>query len=176
MLEQRKSIRVFNEQSVPLADLQYLVKMASLAPSSKNKQPWDFIIIDKPELIAKFAQAHPNWLILKNVKSMILVCQNVTKDPRLVHGLVATSAATQNLLLAATNKNIASLWLGLVGDEVREKFCIDTLNLSLNLKPISLVALGYSDEALSDNKRLDDVVSYYYNDEVEAYDYQYQKA
>ncbi len=55
-IESRRSIRAYKDQPVPLEDLKELVRMASLAPSVANFQPWKFVIITNKELLNDMAR------------------------------------------------------------------------------------------------------------------------
>ena len=42
----RRSVRRYTDENVSLDDILYALKVASLAPSGANEQPWRFIIVD----------------------------------------------------------------------------------------------------------------------------------
>ena len=52
-IENRRSIRKFTEEPIPVEDLKKLVKNATLAPNIANAEPWRFIAITNKELIGK---------------------------------------------------------------------------------------------------------------------------
>ena len=54
-IEIRTSIRNFTDESVPVNDLKELVRMAGLAPSVNNYQPWKFYAITNKEILSKMA-------------------------------------------------------------------------------------------------------------------------
>ena len=45
----RRSIRRFSREPVPLQDIRYLLEVARNAPSGANRQPWRFLIIGEGE-------------------------------------------------------------------------------------------------------------------------------
>ena len=55
--ERRRSIRQYSSEPVPRADLEAILRVALLAPSAFNLQPWRFVIVESPELKAKLAAA-----------------------------------------------------------------------------------------------------------------------
>lgn len=55
-IESRTSIRAYKKQPVPLEDLKEMVRMASLAPSVANFQPWKFVIITNKDLLGDMAR------------------------------------------------------------------------------------------------------------------------
>lgn len=53
VVRKRRAIRKFTDREIPNDVLQDCLDMALLAPSSSNFQPWEFIVIESPELRAK---------------------------------------------------------------------------------------------------------------------------
>ena len=56
----RRSIRKFKNQSIAEQDLNTLLKAAMMAPTARNCQEWEFILIKKRETLEKIMQAHPH--------------------------------------------------------------------------------------------------------------------
>ena len=57
ILFQRRSIRRYLPQPVEREKVLACLRAAQAAPSSQNSQPWRFLVIDDPELKARFAEA-----------------------------------------------------------------------------------------------------------------------
>jgi nitroreductase len=55
VIESRASVRTFKNEEVPLNDLKEMLRLASLAPSANNYQPWKFIVIRNKEVLGKLA-------------------------------------------------------------------------------------------------------------------------
>jgi len=55
-LESRASVRSFEPEQVPIADIKELVRRAGMAPSLNNYQPWNFIAITNKELLNQMAR------------------------------------------------------------------------------------------------------------------------
>ena len=54
-IEKRTSIRNFTDEKVPVDDLKELVRMAGLAPSVNNYQPWKFIVVTNKDVLSEMA-------------------------------------------------------------------------------------------------------------------------
>lgn len=54
-IENRTSVRTFTNEEVPLNDLKEMIRLASLAPSANNYQPWKFIVVRNKEVLNKLA-------------------------------------------------------------------------------------------------------------------------
>ena len=55
-IETRTSVRVYKNEPVPIADLKEMIRLASLAPSVANSQPWRFIIVTRKSLLEDMAR------------------------------------------------------------------------------------------------------------------------
>ena len=54
-IEKRRTIRIF-KQGVSEEQLKKIILAGTMAPSSGNRQPWEFIIIDDPKIIDQIAE------------------------------------------------------------------------------------------------------------------------
>lgn len=53
----RRSIRQYEPEPIPRADLEEILRVAGLAPSAFNLQPWRFVVVETPELRVRVAEA-----------------------------------------------------------------------------------------------------------------------
>lgn len=54
-IERRRSIRAYQDRPVPRRILEEILRAGTLAPSSKNRQPWRFVVVNgaaKTEMLA----------------------------------------------------------------------------------------------------------------------------
>jgi len=56
-IESRTSIRVFNDEKVNINDIREMVRLAGLAPSVNNFQPWRYIVVLNKDLLNRMANA-----------------------------------------------------------------------------------------------------------------------
>jgi nitroreductase len=70
----RRSIRAFKKQNVPEEIVEKLINAASWAPSAGNIQPWEFVIVRKPAVKKKLAQAALNQTFIEEAPVVIVVC------------------------------------------------------------------------------------------------------
>ncbi|TAM37956.1 nitroreductase family protein [bacterium] len=137
LLRIRRSIRKFQNKSIPNGDLEKIIDAARFSPTARNVQPWEFVlVIDKNKLtgLAKLAE---NGSFLAQAAACIAVFCADTK-----YYLEDGSAATCNILLAATALGIGSCWVA--GD--KKPYCPQVSSLlkaPLGMKLVSLIALGY---------------------------------
>jgi nitroreductase len=137
LLRIRRSVREFQNKGIAKDQLEKIIDTARFAPSARNVQPWEFVLItDKPKLIA-LAQLAENGRFMAQAAACIAVFSTDTK-----YYLEDGCAATCNILLAATALGIGSCWIA--GDKKPYAHQVNTLlNAPVNIKLISLIALGY---------------------------------
>ncbi len=109
----RRSIRKYQDKPVEQEKLELLLQAAMAAPSADNTKPWEFIVVTDPEAMDKIRSV---MLFGKyNAPAAIIVCGNtsVFKNPIGIRFWVQDcSAATENILLAAVELGLGTVWLG----------------------------------------------------------------
>ena len=85
----RRTIRDFSNRNVPEEVIQNCIKVASMAPSGANHQPWHFVAISNIEIKARIRQAAENeekkfYSDLKN-DEWINALEPIGTDPNKVH-------------------------------------------------------------------------------------------
>ena len=55
----RTSIRRFTDEKVSKEDIEKLLRAAMAAPSAKNAQPWEFIVVQDEEKIQQMSRLTP---------------------------------------------------------------------------------------------------------------------
>jgi nitroreductase len=151
----RRSIRKFKNTPVCDKDIDDILKAAMAAPSSGNSQPWEFIVIDKRELLDEIPKIHQHAQMVNESPIAILVCADINKEKYKDRWPLDCSSATQNILLAVHSKGLGAVWVGIYPDETKMKYFSDLFNLPSNIKPVSLIPIGYPDEIKPPSDRFD---------------------
>ncbi len=143
----RRSIRKFTSQPVGESEITHMLQAGMAAPSANNFQPWHFVVVTERSVLDALATAHPYGKMLFEAPLAIAVCG----DPEVsdAYWIQDCSAATQNILLAATALGIGSVWLGCTPRPQRVKSVLDILCIPEKYPVLSLIALGYPDEQKS---------------------------
>jgi nitroreductase len=142
----RRSIRQYTDQTISDDVIETLLKAAMYAPSAVNKQPWHFIVFRDHETGEKIISFHQNASMLRQADAAILVCWDEELQHDAGYGPVDCSAATQNILLAAFGLGLGSVWIGLYPRIQRMESIHALFGLPQNIKPFSIVSLGYPAE------------------------------
>ncbi|MCR3921552.1 MAG: nitroreductase family protein [Firmicutes bacterium] len=151
----RRSIRKYTDQAVSASQLEELLRAAMSAPTGKNARPWQFVVIQKREVLDGIPAFAPNTAPLKGAAAAIVVCGDLSLD--LIPGLWVQdcTAATENLLLAAHAIGLGAVWLNVYPNEERVEKMRAYLEMPEHITPLCVVALGYPDEEKELSDRYD---------------------
>ncbi len=143
----RRSIRKYTDRPVEAEKLDLLLQAGMAAPSAMNCRPWEFVVVTDPEKLAQLRRR----LIFgdRNAPAAIVVCGNPSRSANPAARLFWVqdcSAATENILLAATGLGLGSVWIGV--HPVREfvRVVRQVTGLPRRVTPLSLVYVGYAAE------------------------------
>jgi nitroreductase len=142
----RRSIRKYTNNFIPEEYYEIMLKAAMHAPSARNRQPWHFIIISDRDVLKKLSVVSPSWKMLEVAASAIVACGDLNLEDSESFIIQDCSAATQNILLAAHELGLGSVWLGVHPREDRLKPLSEILHLPGHILPVSMVSIGNPDE------------------------------
>ena len=148
-LATRKSVREFTDEGLTFEDIKTILTAGMSGPTCENKRMWSFIVVRNKETLGKMAVA--NGLDASPVRRAaigILVCGDLDRAlPEAPdYWVIDASVAAQNMVLAAHDLGIGSVWRGCWPmedwvQEIKERF-----RLPENIVPHSILALGYAAE------------------------------
>lgn len=167
LIRQRRSIRKYLKKPIESEKIDLLIEAALRAPSSRSLNPWEFIIIDQPELLEKLAKSKKHSAsFLKDAPLGIVVCADPQKCDVWIED---ASIASIYIQLAAESLGLGSCWIQIrermhdaaktAGEYIRE-----ILDIPGNLKVESIIAIGYPDEKINPRPKEElDYKKIYYN-------------
>lgn len=140
-IQQRKSIRAYQDKPVPRDIIERLLEAGRLAPSAVNREPWHFITVTGAEkrkalskgLYAKFIAQAP---------LAIVVCGDKKTSPDWY--AIDASLAVENMVLAAVNEDLGTCIVG----SFTESDVKELLKIPANFEVIAIIAVGYPKEKL----------------------------
>ncbi len=172
LLRTRRTVRKFTPEALARATVEELIDLAITAPSASNNQPWRFFAVDDGELIHRMSEAVQRSLDLIAVDGFerygdyfvrfreaptvvavlyrpLAILSNLVSTPEVaameqVSGLVSTSLAVQNLLLAAHARGLGASCL--TGPLVAAPALKALLDVPEGWQLACLVALGHPAE------------------------------
>jgi nitroreductase len=152
LVESRVSIRRFLPTPVERDEILHCLEAARLAPSSENRQPWRFLILDEPEVrepfakevfsgvyrVTRFAAEAPVLIILLARLNFIThrLGRRVQKVP---FHLIDLGIAGEHLVLQAEELGLGSCWIGWFDVRKARKL----LRIPRDLSIVSMLAMGY---------------------------------
>lgn len=140
IINNRRSVRTFLDKQVESEKVEKLLRAAMQAPTARNCQPWRFLVIEKPETIAKMGQISG---IVGGCKLAIFVMINQEEFSDAPLYAVDMGAATQNILLECVELGLGAVWIGLDGRPERTHSYQTLLNIPEKYQLFTLLAIGY---------------------------------
>jgi nitroreductase len=142
----RRSIRKYSEKNIPGEYYEVLLKAAMHAPTGRNRQPWHFILVSDRKRLKMLADVNPSWKMLEHADSAIVVCGDLNLEDSESFIIQDCSAATQNILLAAHELGLGTVWLGVHPRTDRLEPLKEILEIPSHIIPVSMVSVGNPNE------------------------------
>lgn len=105
----RRNVRQYTEQPVSTEDLNRIAEAGWRAPSAKNRQPWDFVIVTEKAALQELSTV---WVgaghIAGAAAAIVLVIPEPTDERRKVVDQYDVGQATMAMMLAATDLGIGT--------------------------------------------------------------------
>jgi nitroreductase len=137
LIKKRRSVREFLNKPISRDFLEKIVDAARFAPTARNVQPWEFVVVTEKEALKNIADISEHGKFIASAAASLLVFSQDTK-----YFLEDCSAATQNAMLAASALGIGSCWVA--GDKKSYAGEFNLLfGVPINFKLVSIIALGY---------------------------------
>lgn len=136
-IESRASVRSFSGGHVAIEQLQKLVDAGRRAPTGRNVQPWEFVVLTKKDMLQKLAALTDHGPFIAQAAACIAVYCRDTK-----YYLEDGCAAVENILLAAVGLGLGACWVA--GD--KKAYVADVaalLNAPKEMKLVALISVGY---------------------------------
>jgi nitroreductase len=165
---QRRSTRFFEDKKVPRQLIDKAIMAARQSPSACNRQPFEYRVIDDPELLKEVVHFPGGTSgYANNIPGMIISVGNLNayfseRDRHLIY--IDASLANMSMMLALETLGLSSCSINWPDVEEREKKMKNFLNLKDYQRPIMCLAVGYADPegkvAYSEKKELERIRKY----------------
>ena len=148
----RRSIRRFKNEPVPPELIEKLLEAGRWAPSSADSQPWEFIIVTDPEIKKRISRSFNIGSFLNEAPLAIAVAVDRL---RTVLPEQDGTLAAYAIWLAAHDLGLGACWINPNIPGGIKKI----LGIPLTKKLITILAIGYPDEApVHTRRKLQDFV------------------
>ena len=149
ILKKRRSTRKYKKIKVETEKIDMLVQAALLSPTSRNLQPWEFIVVTDRDILEKLSHSKEDGSgFLKRAPLGIVVTADPDKSDVWVEDASIASIIIQ---LTAESAGLSSCWIQIRkrmhnNSVTAEQYVKEMLNIPQNLNVESIIAVGYSDE------------------------------
>lgn len=148
LLYRRRSIRKYKAEKLDAETVQTLIKAALLSPSSRGFRPWQFIVVEDAEILARLALSKKGAGFIKGAAlGMVIVADPEKSDVWIEDAAIAATI----LHLTAEALGLGSCWIQIrerqsSEAETAEEYVRRILGIPENLKVAAMIAVGYPDE------------------------------
>lgn len=163
LLKKRRAVRDYEDKEVPLNILMQIINESCLAPSSSNRQPWHFIIINNKEAIKRLSDESKRNLLLdleRNPASPSSNYEAILRDkhfnvfynapclvfivgPReLLSIQVDCALAASYFMFSACAKGLGTCWIGL-GRFIKDPEILKLIGMPDDHQIVAPIIIGY---------------------------------
>ena len=146
-LLKRRSIRKYLDKEVSDEIIEELLHAAMSGPSACNRRPWIFYVIKDQDKLNELRKA--SRFSNMNAPLAIVVVGDLSRSLPLQlkdFWIQDCSAATENILLRATDLGLGSLWCGIYPQKRPVGRVKKILGITNSDIPLNIIYIGYSDE------------------------------
>ena len=154
----RRSTRKFNDEPVTKEELEKILQAALLAPTSMNRKPCNFLVVERKETLVELSKCknHGAELIANADKAIVVVADTMIADT----WCEDSSIALTHMHLMATELNLGSCWVQI---HLRDKEGVDAeevlrdiVKIDDHYRIVGILAIGHSDD-IPQPHTLDDI-------------------
>jgi nitroreductase len=137
-ISSRRNVRSFSPQPVSAGHLDQILEAGRRAPSSRNTQPWDFVLVTDPAQLRELAAV---WVGAAHVASSAATIALITSEEGGHGGRVQfdLGQVTMSIMLAAADLGIGSCHAGIGDQDLARRL----LGLPADRTCAFLISLGY---------------------------------
>ena len=143
----RRSTRKFNDENISKDELDLILKSALLAPTSMNRKPCNFMVVERTETLKELSKSkdHGADLISGADKVIVVVADTLVADT----WIEDSSIALAHMHLMATELGLGSCWVQIhlrsKGGKDSEEIVRDVLKIDNHYRIVGILAIGHSD-------------------------------
>jgi nitroreductase len=150
LIQNRRSCRHFEPQSVEPEKIEILKKAALWSPTSKNNRPWEFIVVDDPKTLESLSMCKPHGAsFVKNAPLAIVVTGDPLKSDVWVEDCSIAAILVQ---MTAEDLGLGSCWVQIRlrqhdSEQSASNYIGKLLNIPDHLETLCVIAIGYKQRA-----------------------------
>lgn len=149
LLLERHSIRRYTDEAVDSEHVKIILEAALLAPSSKSKRPWQFVVVEKRDALDRLAACKDfGTKPIATAAFAVVVAVDSAQSDCFIED---ASIAAAYMQLQATALGLGACWIQVrnrftAGGTPAEDIVRDTLGIPENLTVECIVTVGHKNE------------------------------
>ncbi len=166
LIARRESIRSYDPaRPVPPEVLALILEAGRLAPSACNLQPWEFLVVQSPEALAKVRPCYGRPWFHDAPQVLVVVGRRSQAWVRKYDGYNSLETdltiAMDHLILAAEHEDVATCWIAAFDPaKLRAALELDPDQEVFAITPLGYPPAGFTRKGLKERKPLREVVRY----------------
>lgn len=143
----RRSVRKFTREPVPEEMIRQLLHAAMSGPSACNRTPWEFWVITREEALKELKSS--SRFTGYDAPLAIVVAGNLSRALPMQLSefwIQDCSAATENILLQATDLGLGAVWCGIHPQKKAVERVSRLLGMTPKQIPLNIIYIGYPAE------------------------------
>jgi nitroreductase len=162
-IRKRHMVRKYRKERVSDSLVKKLLFNARQAPSAGFMQPAEWIVVESANQKGRLARAALSQMFIADAPVVIVAVANTSRSAERYgrrgiefYSLIDTAYGVENMLLTARSEGLGAAFVGAFDDSEVAKI----LDLPEDVRPIGIIAIGWSDEPPTRLQRLsfDDIV------------------
>ena len=138
------AVRAYKDTPVPRDVVEQIVEAGRLTASSRNSQPWHFIVVENRDTLRKLGALAPTGPYIAQAPLAIVVAMEQTQ-----FAVSDASRAIQSMILTAWSAGVGSNWVGFMGlTEIKA-----LLGIPDSLDILAILPFGYPTQTLGQGKK-----------------------
>jgi nitroreductase len=151
VIQERRSIRSYQDKPVPRKLLEKILEAGRLAPSAKNSEPWHFIAVT--DAVKRKALSGGTWAkFLMQSPLVIVACGDKKASPDWY--AIDVALAVENMVLTAVGEGLGTCCVG----SFIEKDIKEALKIPEKFEVLVMLAVGYPSGKLDLSSKLLNIV------------------
>lgn len=138
------AVRAYRDQPVPPEIVRRIIEAARLTGSSRNGQPWHFIIVEDRETLKKLGTLARTGPYIAQAPLAIVVAMEKS-----VYAVSDASRAIQSMILTAWSEGVGSNWVGF-GNLTEVK---PLLGIPEQIDVLAILPFGYAAKVIGKGKK-----------------------
>lgn len=159
ILLKRRSVRKYKDGDISMDNLEKILEAALLAPTSRNRKPCNFLIVENKETLKKLAKSKKTGaeMLADCNKAIVVVANSLVSDT----WIEDSSIALGYMHLMAASLDVGSCWVQIhlrqnADGEDSEKVVKEITGLDDYFRIVGILALGIPSEEIKPHA-LDDM-------------------